>query len=257
MRPLPAHRCSTRSRKRSSARPRSSHANRTVCCSADWRNARAAHEDHWPTGEADPGRESQAERLRRLACARRYRLRLRVAQPPHCLPEGDFSRAGRAGPHHCHGSAVRAPALTRSARKPIRLTPCNFEQFKAIIADVRAQPFNADAQDSADFLEFLGLAGLGQLRPDIAHARGGCGVSKRVASSRFRHKTTTGFAVPLYPRVRPLLERHLHAKARRTTSACSQARRCEESRRRACRAALKLPAIQSAIVPPHVHHAGD
>ena len=45
--------------------------------------------------------------------------------------------------------------------KPIRLTP-SFEQFKAIIADVRAQQFNADAQDSADFLEFLGLAGLGQ-----------------------------------------------------------------------------------------------
>ena len=54
-------------------------------------------------------------------------------------------------------------AHLRSAKreKPIRLTP-TFEQFKAIIADVRAQPFNADAQDSADFLEFLGLAGLGQ-----------------------------------------------------------------------------------------------
>ncbi|HEY4271535.1 MAG TPA: hypothetical protein VGM65_05995 [Candidatus Udaeobacter sp.] len=52
---------------------------------------------------------------------------------------------------------------TRSAKreKPIRLTP-TFEQFKAIIADVRSQVFNADAQDSADFLEFLGLAGLGQ-----------------------------------------------------------------------------------------------
>jgi hypothetical protein len=54
-------------------------------------------------------------------------------------------------------------AHLRSAKrkKPIRLTP-TFEQFKAIIADVRAQRFNADAQDSADFLEFLGLAGLGQ-----------------------------------------------------------------------------------------------
>ena len=52
--------------------------------------------------------------------------------------------------------------------KPIRLTP-SFEQFKTIIADVRAQQFNADAQDSADFLEFLGLAGLGPERdfPDV------------------------------------------------------------------------------------------
>src|SRR6266480_4971050 len=66
-------------------------------------------------------------------------------------------------------SAVRDRIITaspaahlRSAKreKPIRLTP-TFEQFKAIIADVRSQVFNADARDSADFLEFLGLAGLG------------------------------------------------------------------------------------------------
>src|SRR4029453_19278031 len=58
-------------------------------------------------------------------------------------------------------------AHLRSARgeKPIRSTP-TYEQFKAIIADVRTQPFNADAQDSADFLEFLGLAGLGQAEAD-------------------------------------------------------------------------------------------
>jgi len=48
--------------------------------------------------------------------------------------------------------------------KPIRLTP-TWEQFKTIVANVRAQVFNADAQDSADFLEFLGLAGLGQAEP--------------------------------------------------------------------------------------------
>jgi integrase len=88
--------------------------------------------------------------------------------------------------------------------KPIRLTP-SFEQFKAIIADVRAQPFNADAQDSADFLEFLGLAGLGQAeagsltRADIDFE------AQRIIT--FRHKTATGFAVPLFPQVRPLLQR--------------------------------------------------
>src|SRR5215813_8501176 len=38
-------------------------------------------------------------------------------------------------------------------QKPIRLTP-TWEQFKAIVDNVRAQVFNADAQDSADFLEF-------------------------------------------------------------------------------------------------------
>src|SRR5439155_1994955 len=93
-------------------------------------------------------------------------------------------------------------AHLRSAKreKPIRLTP-TFEQFKAIIADVRGQVFNADAQDSADFLEFLGLAGLGQaeagsLRPaDVDFAAG------QVIT--FRHKTSTGFTIPVFPQVRP------------------------------------------------------
>ena len=38
----------------------------------------------------------------------------------------------------------------------------NLREFKAIVADIRAQRFSADAQDSADFVEFIGLAGLGQ-----------------------------------------------------------------------------------------------
>ena len=45
--------------------------------------------------------------------------------------------------------------------KPIRVTP-TFEEFKAIIADVRQQKWNAEAQASADFLEFMGLIGVGQ-----------------------------------------------------------------------------------------------
>src|SRR5207253_7933605 len=49
----------------------------------------------------------------------------------------------------------------RKRKKPIRLTP-TFEQFKAIVADIRAQRFNAEAEQSGDFIEFLGLAGLGQ-----------------------------------------------------------------------------------------------
>ena len=93
--------------------------------------------------------------------------------------------------------------------KPIRLTP-TFEQFKAIIADVRSQVLNADASDSADFLEFLGLAGLGQ-------AEAG---SFRVADVNFaagqiityRHKTSTGFAIPVFPQVRPLLKRLCEGK---------------------------------------------
>jgi integrase len=86
--------------------------------------------------------------------------------------------------------------------KPIRLTP-TFEQFKAIIADVRAQQFNADAQDSADFLEFMGLVGLGQAearslkRADVDFDAGHI--------ITFRHKTSTGFAIPIFPQLKPTL----------------------------------------------------
>jgi len=108
--------------------------------------------------------------------------------------------------------AVSPAAHLQSARqaKPIRLTP-TLEQFKAIIADVRAQQFNADAADSADFLEFLGLAGVGQAeasslkRSDINFEAG------RIIT--FRHKTTTGFSIPIFPQVRPLLERLCEGKS--------------------------------------------
>ena len=43
-------------------------------------------------------------------------------------------------------------------KKPIRLTP-TFEQFKAIVASIRGQRFNREAERSGDFVEFLGLAG--------------------------------------------------------------------------------------------------
>ena len=117
------------------------------------------------------------------------------------------------------GLAVRdriipvSPALhLRSAKreKPIRLTP-SFEQFKAIIADVRAEVFNADAQDSADFLEFLGLAGLGQAEASSLRR---CDVDLKAGRIiTFRHKTTTGFAIPIFPQVRPLLERLCKGKS--------------------------------------------
>jgi integrase len=88
---------------------------------------------------------------------------------------------------------------------PIRRTP-TFEQFQAIVESIRSQIFNGhDADESADFVEFIGLAGLGQAEasalewPDISFER------EQIIT--FRHKTKSGFAIPLYPQARPLLER--------------------------------------------------
>jgi site-specific recombinase XerD len=97
----------------------------------------------------------------------------------------------------------------RKRDKPIRLSP-SYEQFKAIIADVRAQRFNADAQDSADFLEACGLLGLGQAelsgmkREHIDLDAGRIMV--------YCYKTDTGFAIPLYPQARALIERLCEGK---------------------------------------------
>jgi integrase len=97
----------------------------------------------------------------------------------------------------------------RKRTKPIRLTP-TWEQFQALIADVRAQRFSPDAQASADFLEFLGLAGLGQAEASAltrAHVNFDSGTM-----ICFRHKTRTGFAVPIFPQLRPLLTRLCESK---------------------------------------------
>ena len=44
--------------------------------------------------------------------------------------------------------------------RPIRSTP-TWDQFLQIVADIRNQKFNADAQDSANLVEFMGRAGVG------------------------------------------------------------------------------------------------
>lgn len=109
--------------------------------------------------------------------------------------------------------AVRDNVISRSPaehvrsvklEKPIRKTP-SFEDFKAIVADIRAQQFSADAQESADFVEFIGLAGLGQA--EAAALRHSDIDWKRETITTFRQKTKSGFAIPLYPQLRELLLR--------------------------------------------------
>jgi integrase len=97
----------------------------------------------------------------------------------------------------------------RKRETPVRLTP-TFEQFQEIVADVRAQPFNADAQDSGDFLEMMGLLGLGQA--ELA-ALGRSDVD--LAASRIfvkRRKTGAGFHIPIFPQARELTQKLCQGK---------------------------------------------
>ena len=112
------------------------------------------------------------------------------------------------------GIIARSPAahLRRvKPPKPIRATP-SFEEFQSIIESIRSQKFNGhDAEESADFVEFLGLAGLG--KAEAAALRQSDIDWQREKITTFRHKTKSGFAIPIYPQLQPLLLRRRRADA--------------------------------------------
>ena len=92
----------------------------------------------------------------------------------------------------------------RKRKKPIRLTP-TYEQFKQIVSDIRAQRFNADAEHSGDFIDFMGLAGLGQAEvAAITRAHVDLNSGRIIV---YRRKTDSAFVIPIYPQLRPLIEK--------------------------------------------------
>jgi integrase len=90
--------------------------------------------------------------------------------------------------------------------RPIRHTP-SLAEFKAIVDNIRSQPQADTREESADFVEFLGLAGLG-LAEASALTWGDVNL-ERGQIVTFRHKTKQGFAIPIFPQLRPLLEKRL------------------------------------------------
>jgi integrase len=122
--------------------------------------------------------------------------------------------------------------------KPIRKTP-TFEQFQAIVESIRSQQFNGhDADESADFVEFLGLAGLGQ--GEASALRWDDIDWEREQITTFRHKTKSGFAIPLYPQLRPLLERR-HSQSTPGVDHVFRIKNAKKAIAAACKR-LKLPA---------------
>jgi integrase len=105
-----------------------------------------------------------------------------------------------------------AAGLTYRRRKAprIRLTP-SFEQFQAIVADVRVQQFNGHgAEQSGDFIEFLGLAGLGQAEASAIKREHVDLESGRMII--YRRKTSETFIIPIYPQVQALVEKLCEGK---------------------------------------------
>lgn len=99
------------------------------------------------------------------------------------------------------------PAAAIKAKKrdaPIRDTP-TFEQFLAIVDSIRAQTHNARSEESADFVEFMGLGGVGNA--EAVSLKWGDIDFDAETIILFRQKTRQGYQIPLFPQLRPLLER--------------------------------------------------
>lgn len=99
------------------------------------------------------------------------------------------------------------PARDIKAKKretPIRRTP-TFEQFLAIVTDIRGQKKNSRAKNSGDLVEFMGLAGVGNAEArnltwgDIDFAKG--------KITLFRQKTRRGYQIPIFPQVGAMLKK--------------------------------------------------
>ena len=107
------------------------------------------------------------------------------------------------------GVIVKSPAgdLAPDKRQAIeRLTP-DSEQFQIIVTTIRENTINRRHEDSADFVEFMGLSGLGNGEVDALKVQ-----DVRLTRGTIwirRQKTDTGFHIPIFPRLRPLLEKLL------------------------------------------------
>jgi integrase len=92
--------------------------------------------------------------------------------------------------------------------RPIRQTP-TWEQVLSIVADIRNQRFN-DANDSADRVEFMSRAGVGTAQ--CANLRGEHINFDRGQITLYRKKTDVGYTIPIFPQLKPLLDRFKHEK---------------------------------------------
>jgi len=88
--------------------------------------------------------------------------------------------------------------------RPIREAP-SADQVKALLVDIRSQPYNSDAHKSGDLVEFMALAGIGTAECANLLWRHVDFALKRI--TLYRKKTDTGFTIPMFPQIVPLLER--------------------------------------------------
>ena len=155
----------------------------------------------WPHGLALPVRNVTAGQLELRLGGQRARLKNSSTN--------EYARFLR----HVFNLAVSHKVLAESPaaafkqlrlEKPIRATP-SWQQFQAIVQEIRGQVFSADAEHTADLVQFMGEAGIGTA--ECANLRGEHIDFARNRITLYRSKTDRGYEVPIFPQVAPLLEK--------------------------------------------------
>ena len=106
-----------------------------------------------------------------------------------------------------HRVIAESPAANLKMLKPetpIRQTP-TWEQFQEIVKSIRTRPFTDHAQDTADLVEFMGLAGVGTA--ECANLLGEHFHFDTNKITLYRSKTDTGYTIPIFPQLKSFLER--------------------------------------------------
>ncbi len=146
-----------------------------------------------------------------------------------------------------------AKLLRQGWKKPqaVKRQVPSVAQFEAIVADIRAQRFSDHAEHTADFVEFLGLAGLGQA--EASSLTWGDVDWQRNQINVRRHKTDTHFQVPIYEHLRPLLDKMNRARRgkRSPASLVFKIKDAKKALKAACDR-LKLPAFCQRSLRQHL-----
>jgi integrase len=99
---------------------------------------------------------------------------------------------------------ARMKRTWKRPQKPVRNIPTP-EQLEAIVKNIRSQELNGEAEQSADFIEFMGLAGLGQAEVGALTLADIDWKMNRIQVRR--RKTGELFFIPIYPHLKSLLEK--------------------------------------------------
>jgi integrase len=114
---------------------------------------------------------------------------------------------------HVFGLGVKLRVLSSSpaaeikgmrVETPLRTTP-TWEQFHAIVENIRSQKFSDTAKDSSDLVEFMGLAGVGSA--ECANLKGEHIDLQANRITLYRQKTDTGYSIPIFPQLLSFLKR--------------------------------------------------